>query len=311
MAFPVGFGENGGFIGMFKEESHEVIEIDKCLIADDKINLVVSIFKSYIKENFTGYDFKKCSGDIKYLVVRVSSDATLITLVVAKKVNLNGLYDILCKYLKNVGISLIISDNTEDILSGKYYHIDGIEYLEFNEFGLKYQVDNRGFLQVNDKIKHKLYSRVLENIDKDDIVIDGYSGAGLLSGIIAKKCKHVTGVEINHSACESARKLIAENNLNNIDYFEGDFKDYIDSCIMSGSVLVLDPPRSGCDGIVLTSILNAKNIFKIIYISCNPATLGRDLSVLKVEFDIKDITLFEMFPNTKHVETLVVLERRG
>lgn len=310
MVFPIGSSDIGGFIGMFKEESHEVIEVKNCMIANEKINLVINLLSDYVKNNYKGYDFKNNSGDIKYLVIRVNDDAILITFVATKKVPLKNIYNILCKHLKNVGLSLIISDNNDEILSGKYYHIDGIQKLTFDEFGIKYHVDNRGFLQVNDKIKHKLYSRVLENIDEKDIVVDGYSGAGLLSGILAKKCKKVTGVEINHSACESAKKLIVENNLNNLIYYEGDFKNYIANCLQDGSVLVLDPPRSGCDGEILKEILKANNILKIIYISCNPATLGRDLGVLKEVFNIKDISLYEMFPNTKHVETLVMMRRK-
>lgn len=310
MVFPVGQGKNGAFLGMFEGESHNVIKIDKCLLAKEGINILLNVIDEYIKNNFTGYSFKEEKGDIKYVVIRQISDSYLVTIVASKKAKLPGLYEVLCKHVKNVGISLIISDSSEEILSGKYYHINGIQSITFNEFGIDYSIDNRGFLQVNDNIKKLLYNKVLDNINKEDKVLDGYAGAGLLSAIISKKCKKVIGIEINSSACASAKNLIKSNNLHNIDYYEGDIKNYIDDCIDKNvNVVVLDPPRSGCEKEVLDKIICVDRIERIIYISCNPATLARDLNVLKDNFKVNDITLFEMFPQTKHVETLVVLER--
>lgn len=311
MVFPIGSKDGKATLGMFKGESHEVIEIDECLLADKEINEILVIVREYLNENFKGYSFKEKKGVVKYIVIRVHEGNFLITVVATKKITLDNFYKVLCKRLKNVGLSLIISDSDDEILSGDYYQIDGLKYLEFNEFSIKYKIDNRGFLQVNDKIKSKLYAKVLENINVNDVVLDGYSGAGLLSSIISKKCKKVIGVEINHSACESARKLIIDNGITNLEYFEGDIKKYIDKCVNDDvNVVVLDPPRSGCNIEILERIVNAKNAKKIIYISCNPATLARDLGVLNIAFDIKHISLWDMFPQTKHVETLVVLERK-
>lgn len=312
MAFPVGIGENGGYIGMFVGESHKVIPIDRCLIASESINGLIPPINDYLSKNTKGFDFIHNKGDVKYIVIRANDDSVLVTIVTTQKINVDVLREVLCKCEKNIGISTIISDNKEDILSGKYCHNLGIKNLQFDEFDISYKVNNRGFLQVNDKIKKLLYSKVLENIKTSDIVLDGYSGAGLLSAIISKKCKKVIGVEINSSACSSARELIKENNLNNIEYFEGDVKSYINKCSDYGvNVVVLDPPRAGCDKNILDTINLVNNVSKVVYISCNPATLARDLGVLKECFDIKQVTLFEMFPNTKHIETLVVLERNN
>lgn len=308
MVFPIGSKNGKGYIGMFVGESRNVTPVDSCLLASTNINNILSILNNYIEENFKGFSFRENKGDIKYIVIRESSNEMLITFVATKKIKINNLYDILCKYVKNLGISLIISDSDDEILSGKYYHIEGLESLQLNEFGVKYNIDNRGFLQVNDTIKEKLYSKVCSLITKEDIVFDGYSGAGLLTAIISKNCKKVIGVEINHSACESAKKLIKNNNLTNVDYYEGDVKDFLEK-IKSVNKVILDPPRSGCDKFILENLLKMDNIKDIIYISCNPSTLARDLGVLKEKYTIVNMELFDMFPNTKHVETLVCLKR--
>ena len=216
------------------------------------------------------------------------------------------------KYDK-IGISLVISNNDNEIMTGQYIHIAGIECLEIEEFGIKYKVDNRGFVQVNNELKTALYNSVLDQIDEDDIVIDGYSGAGLMSAIIAKKCKQVIGIEINNSASNSAKQLAIRNNLNNMKCITDNINNCIGSVLNSLDkvVVVLDPARSGCDGAVLQSLIsqeNLKKISKIIYISCNPSTLARDLGVLKEYYNIQSVTPWDMFPQTKHVETLVCLK---
>ena len=150
-----------------------------------------------------------------------------------------------------------------------------------------YSVDNRGFLQVNNKIKQALYQDVLSEISENDFVIDAYSGAGLLTSIISKKCKSSIGIEINSSASNSAKKLKEINNLNNIDFVCGDVKNELNKHLIKDCVLVLDPPRSCCDKEVIKSILNAKACpKKIIYISCDTATLSRDLSALVSKYKI-------------------------
>lgn len=310
MTFPIVNKNGHAVIGMFKGETHEVVELDECLIANPKINELIKTIRDVIYNNYTGYDFKRCVGDVKYIVIRVYGDNSLVTVVADKKIGLSSLGEVLCKHEKNAGLSLLINKNNDEIMTGKYMHVCGLECLKISEFGIDYEVNNLGFLQVNNQIKEKLYNLVLDNLSDDDVVLDGYSGAGLLSAIISKKCKKVIGVEINHSACESAKKLIKNNNLQNIEYYEGDVKKFLDKCIDKGiNSVVLDPPRSGCDSEILNKINNIDNINKIIYISCNPATLARDLAILKDEFEIKDIKLLDMFPNTKHVETLVVLKR--
>lgn len=323
MVFPFVKQGNDNVLGMFVGQSHDVVDIDRCLIANDCLNKFLILSKEYFKKSgYNGYDFVNQAGDIKYVVGRSHGDNLLVTVVATKRLELDNYYSELSKNFENVGLSLIISNSSDEIMSGKYIYLKGIEYLEIEEFGIKYKLDNRGFLQVNNEIKHYLYSKILDIIDKDSVVIDAYSGAGLLSAIVSKKCKSVVGIEINESASNSAKMLAVHNNLTNIRFVTGDVKDKIRDCINEGEkyVVILDPPRAGCDEDILQLLVNINKkakysnkskvckVQKIIYISCNPATLARDIKVLSDEYNITSVTPLDMFPQTKHVETLVVMK---
>lgn len=326
MVFPFVYENGESVLGMFVKNSHRVVDIEKCCIASDILNKVLEVSKKYFKSSgFKGFDFKSNKGDIKYLVARHSGENILITIVATRKISLEGYYECLANYFANVGLSIIISDSKSEILSGRYYHIAGLKQLELEEFGIKYQLDNRGFLQVNNELKHELYSRILDNLSDKDNVIDAYSGAGLLSAIMSQKCKRVVGIEINESASNSAKRLKECNNLDNVEFITGDVKIHIKQCLerLDNCVVVLDPPRAGVEESILDILVdnidktpkqsemsNVCKVHKIIYVSCNMATLARDLKVLSKAYNIESITPMDMFPQTKHVETLVVLNNK-
>lgn len=301
-------------LGMVMKNSHDFVETKECLLASDIINKVLSVSSEYFyKSDFCGYDSISKTGDIKYIVIREFADSVLVTVVSTKKLNLKDYYITLKSVVKNIGLSIIISDSDKEILSGKYSHLYGLEFLEIEEFGINYKINNLGFLQVNNKMKEKMYLQVLDDIDKVDNVIDAYSGAGLLSAIISKKAKAVIGIEINKSASASAKELIKDNNISNCEFVCGDVAKYLEPSLkkFKDVTLVLDPTRSGCDKSVCDSILNnASKIKKIIYISCNPSTLGRDLERIGEKFEVIKVIPYDLFPNTKHIETLVILKRK-
>lgn len=309
MVFPFGLLDGKSTLGMYEKNSHKVVDINSCLLASQEINNLYKLCKEFFKKSikYTKYVSEKI---LKYLVIREYYNSYLITLVTSKKIEIDDFVDMLSKKIHSFGVSLIISDSDSEILSGKYEHKFGLEQLNIEEYGLKYKIDNRGFLQVNKDIKSIIYDKILSEVDSQDNVIDAYSGAGLLSAIIAKKCKNVIGIEINASASKSAQELAKINNLHNIKFYNADVKNKISDCLemYDNTVLVLDPARSGCEDIVLDKILSANLPKKIIYLSCNVATLARDLLKLKENYKITEIIPYDMFPNTKHVETLVVLE---
>ncbi len=301
-------------LGMLKKGSHDFVEIKKCLLMGDILSRVFSLSAEYFgASEFEGYNPKDKTGDIKYVVIREFGGSVLVTIVATKNLNLKDYYLKLMTLTKNIGLSIVISDSDKEILSGKYFHLFGMEALEIDEFGINYKLNNLGFLQVNNKMKEKMYLRVLEEISETDNVIDAYSGAGLLSAIVSKKAKNVVGIEINKSASASASKLIKENYITNCKFICGDVAKHLGSVASEFNeiVVILDPTRSGCNRVVCDTLLaNANKIKKIIYISCNPSTLGRDLDLLKHSFEVKTVIPYDLFPNTKHIETYVMLEKK-
>lgn len=315
-------------LGMFAKNSHNIVDIDGCKLASLGLNKFFQYSKDYLqKSNWHGYNFVDDSGDIKYLVARNNGGDILVSIVATHMLEgLEDYYKYLTKYYLHVGLSIIISEKkSKEILSGQYKHLYGEEYLTLEENGIKYQVDNRGFLQVNADAKRYLYDEVLSRIESGSNVIDAYSGAGLMSAIIAKKCKSVYAIEINKSASDSAMALAKSNGLTNMKCICGDVGQYLETCIKTfgDCTVVLDPARAGCDEEVL-NILNKYSgnlpnssqslplcrVRKIIYVSCNIVTLSRDLRMLMKNYKIDSITPIDMFPQTSHCEVVVTLENK-
>ena len=304
-AFPV-----SDEIGMFKTGSHEVVNVNQCFLMKDEITSAYQIVKNFLKENnIEGYNFKTNRGNVKYIVIRYIAGVTLVCLVLKNKIsNLDLLYKQLSEKLK-VGLYLNYYNSfTKDILSKKFEFIAGEKTITLNEFDISYQLDMASFMQINDDIKEKLYEAVSNEIN-GEIVIDAYAGAGLLSAIIARQAKKVYSVEIVKPASQSAENLKKLNKIENMEVINGDCAEILPeiSKSLEKFTAIIDPARAGCDERVLRSILKAD---KIIYVSCNPITLARDLKFLLDSHKIEKIQPFDMFPNTKHLETMVVLKRK-
>lgn len=190
------------------------------------------------------------------------------------------------------------------ILTNQYKHLFGIKEISMQENGLNYQISLNSFMQVSTVIANKIYARVQSEV-KNEVVVNAFSGAGCLSGLLAKTAKHVYGIEIVESSHQNAENLKHENNLINLTNILGDVSEKLKT-LKDYSFIVLDPPRKGCSKEVIDSILNVKPK-NILYISCGPATLARDLNYLKEHYQINFVEPYDMFPQTHHVETLVSL----
>lgn len=306
MTFPIGTE-----LGMFKQNSHNIISIDKCLLDTNFSKKAIGIFNKFIKENKVAfYDEKTRIGLLKYLVVRNLDNNFLFTLVINenKLTNSEQLIKLLCENFENFGIYLNINkQNTSEILSPNFIHLYGLKSLTKTENGITYQIGPYSFLQVNEEIQSLIYSKVQNLISKDEIVINAYSGAGLLSAQISKKAKKIIAIEINKQAHENANDLIKQNNIFNVENLCGDCKTILPKIAknLKNFVIILDPPRVGVDKAVIEAIKKARPN-KIIYISCNPATLARDIKEF-TNYKISYIQPYDMFPETKHIETVVCL----
>lgn len=310
-SFPVEEIDGKICVGMFRIASHKFVALDDCLLQKNAKD-IISCFEDYANTfHLKAYNTGTKSG-LRYIVCRIFKENIYLSIVSTQKMkNLDYLYKKLSKIYKNVNISVNINTSAGNVIMGDK---DCIMYggkLEIEEYGLHYEVDNYSFMQVNDNVKHKLYSAVLENFSEQDVVIDAYSGAGLLSAILANKCSKVFGIEIVKPAVESANKLAETNYITNLQNICGDCAVYLPKLAkkLEKFSVVLDPPRKGCDKRVLDA-LNIAMPQKVVYVSCNPSTLARDLNLLKDNFEITKVIPFDMFPQTANVETLVVLENK-
>ncbi len=291
--------------GFLKEKSNEIVDIDYCPLADNSINSVFKVFKTYIQNN-------PCK-HIRNLVVRSIQNQILVGIVTKKHIDLTNLLSALSTEFENVGLYEIVNTRKDSVvLSGKVNHIGGIKEIKIlhkdSTINLNYSVDLLGFHQTNLQIQEKLYESVLNYICSDSIVINGFSGQGLLTAILAQKAKKVIGIEINKSSHKSAEKLKQKNKISNIFNICGDFFKCFKQEMKQVNTIILDPAKRGCGKNVMNEINGIDNI---IYISCNPIALSKDLNVIKDNYIIEEIVPFDMFPNTINLETLVKLKRKN
>lgn len=309
-------------VGFYAVNSNRIVPTNQCVLYEKWAQEIFCIvLKLLEKSGETAYNPTTKQGNIKHIVARFCDDKLMLS-VVTKTDSLKG-QDLLIKLLneKFENYSLYQNINTKDnnvILGEKFVLLSGEQTQTMQNFGIEYEVSPQSFLQINKDIQDKIYSKVLENIETEAIVVDAYSGAGLLSSIMSKKAKKVYGIEIIKQATENANKLANQNNIKNMENICGDCEEKLPELVeklkkdgqLTNSKLniVLDPPRKGCDDKVLNAIEGVLPN-KIIYISCNSATLARDLKILmqNQHYKLSLVQPFDMFPQTCHVETVAIL----
>lgn len=317
-AFPVAVNKSGEtVIGMYRKNSHDIIALDDCLLQSEKVKTIVSAFKEFMDENnLSAYDEKTKRGLIRHIVVRESGDSFILTVILTdEKFNdFSSLIQKLNLHFNHFGIIKNVNKLNNNVIFGNFNEkIYGLSKLEKTDFGITYPVSNTSFLQVNDEVKNFIYEAIIDFLKDSETVIDAYSGAGLLSSVIAKHAKTVYGIEIVKSATEDADRLKTLNNLDNLTNINGDCAKVLPKLaekITGDFAVVIDPPRKGVDEVVLSAVLSSKPS-KIVYLSCNPATLARDVKILSAGYQVDYVQPFDMFPQTANVETLVVLTPRS
>lgn len=305
-----------GQIGLYRKNTHNILPITDCLISKQWTKDLISCISSFMKKfNITGYNEATKKGTIKHIVAREVNDNFLFTIVITTDTLLHqeDLVAELKTKFNNFGLNLNINKlNNNCILSNKWKHVYGLKELVVNNNGITYPVNNASFMQVNLAVQDELYSDIFAEIQPSDVVINAYSGAGLLSAQICKKAKRCYGIEIVKEATESANKLKQTNNIENLINICGDCATIIPQIIneQKNSIVVLDPPRKGVEKCIIDALINA-NTQKIIYVSCDPATLSRDVKLLTDSgYMLKFINAYDMFPQTAHVESLACLVKK-
>lgn len=275
---------SNGIIGLYEEDSNKIVEVDKCLLVSDKLNEIIDIIKRNINVN-------KCNK----IVIRDTYYGIMI--IFYGSVN----NEEVIKYLDKKVVSIYTYDN-------KYKCIYGEKYLYEMIGEYKYRISPDSFFQVNSRTVNKLYNKVVEYAiknEKKDNLVDLYCGTGTIGIYLSKYFNNIIGIELNKQAVEDAKENVKINSVNNIEFYAGDVGKIINDQIKA-DVIVVDPPRSGLDKRTKDILLKIK-ANKIVYVSCNPLTLARDIKELDTGYMLEDITLVDMFPNTHHVECISVL----
>lgn len=270
-------------IGFYDKKSYDIVPIEHCYIASKKINELLSILNIC--------DLK----GITQIMIRTNEDTEMVviyTKCISKEI---------MEKLKDK-CSLIMYD-------GQYKQISGNNYIIDNIGDYKFVISPASFYQVNKNTVKLLYDKVLEYLkpDLNDVVLDLYSGTGTIGIYVSNSVKKVISVEINKFAVEDARKNKELNNVNNIEFICDDVANVIDSFKEKIDSIIVDPPRSGLDDKTV-SYLKQISSNKIVYVSCDPITLARDLEKLSELYEINEITPVDMFPNTSHVECVCILK---
>ena len=318
-------GENK--IGLFQQKTHKIVEIDECLITDKQHIKLLEVFREYLKQKVSCFCEETKKGNIKNIVVRFCENNLLICVVGTKNVfpQKEKLIELLSTLNEKFSLSFCFNSNPKTILNTNIKTVFGEEEINVEKNGLVVAQNIGSFFQVNDEISSQIYDYVSGQIKTQSVVVDAYSGAGTMTAMLAKKAKFAIGVECNIHAVKASQKLFEQNNVKNATVLLGRCEDLIPTIITKDEIkidttkaikfekdnlfCVLDPPRKGCDKRVIDAIKKSE-ISNIIYVSCEPITLSRDLQELTKVFNIEKICLFDMFYLTSRVETVVCLKRR-
>ncbi|SCP99317.1 23S rRNA (uracil(1939)-C(5))-methyltransferase RlmD [Anaerobium acetethylicum] len=309
-------------LGMHKRGSfHDIVTVDGCKIVDEDYSRILECVLNYFKDTDLSF-YRKLShvGYLRHLLVRkgVKTGEILIDLITTTQANpaLDGLVEQLLALEtdgKIVGILNTLNDSLADVVqSDETILLYGQDYFYEELLGLKFKISPFSFFQTNSMGAEVLYETARGYIGetKDKLIFDLYSGTGTIAQMIAPVAKKVIGVEIVEEAVEAAKVNAKLNNLDNCEFIAGDVLKVIDSIEERPELIVLDPPRDGIHPKALDKIIDY-GVDRIVYISCKPTSLARDLEVLQERgYKLEKAIAVDMFPMTVHVETLVALHRK-
>ena len=319
--YPVGLDKEGNpIIGVFANRTHEIIPIKECLIQNKESQELARFVIEFINKNkISAYDENSRKGLIRHIVTKVGLKSNEVMLVLV----ING-RDIPCEkeLVKEVlekfpNVKSIVKNinnkNTNVIMGKENINLYGNGYIKDILGDYVFKISPLSFYQVNPVQAEKLYNIGVEAaaISKNDVVFDLYCGIGTISLFMAKYAKKVYGIEIVEEAIEDAKENAKLNKVDNTEFIAGDVELILDDLINNKKVIpdviMIDPPRKGLDNKSIENILKVSPK-KMVYISCNPATLVRDLAKLEEKYEIKMIRPVDMFPFSKHIECVSVLK---
>lgn len=316
--FAQNFGKN--ICGFYKRNTHDIIPLSECYIQPEESTEVVKFVKNLCNEmKYKGYDEKKHTGDIRHIIVKTTTNQEQIMVVlVSMKKELPNI-DLLCQklvkrfpHVKSVVIN-VNDKKGNGIIGNNSFSVYGEDKIIDELCGFKFELSAESFFQVNHEQTEKLYNEAIKlaELKEDDVVIDAYCGIGTIGLIASKHVKHVYSVEIVEDAIKNAKNNAKLNKVKNITFECGKAEEQIIKWQnkVKANLIFVDPPRKGCDETLLNTIIEM-NIPKIVYVSCDPATLARDVKILSEHYELKSVQPVDMFPQSSHIENVVLLTRK-
>ena len=319
--YPVGLDKNGNpVIGVFANRTHEIIQMQDCKIQHKESEKIAKyIFDLWNKKNLSIYSETTGKGLLRHIVIKIgfkTNEIMCILVINGKDIpNEAQIIEQVVNRFPNVKtiVKNINTKNTNVILGKKNINIYGDGTISDKLGNLVFKISPLSFYQVNPVQTEKLYNIGVEaaKITNDDVVFDLYCGIGTISLFMAQYAKKVYGVEIVEQAVEMAKENAIINGIDNVDFFAGDVEHVLDDLInrkkIIPDVVMIDPPRKGLDKKSIQNLLSVAPK-RLVYISCNPATLVRDLASFEDKYEIKSITPVDMFPFTSSIESVAVLQ---
>lgn len=316
------FGDQNGKIiaGLYKKRSHEIIDIKRCYIIP-KIGMdIIKYLKTTFEElNIPAYNETMGVGVVRHVIIRNSFKYDDISVTIVTLTPKLPKQDIIVKKLtskfKSV-VSIIHNfnpDNTNVVLGKKSKILFGEDFIRDEINGVYFRISHRSFYQVNPAQTEEMYKKAIEYADltANEVIIDAYCGIGTIGLSVAKYAKTVLGVDVIKRAITDAVQNAKDNHIENAIFVAGKAEEVIQHWRnYDVDVLFIDPPRKGCEKEFLETVVEMK-IPRIVYISCNVSTLARDLNYLQSEgYEVLEVTPFDMFPQTSHIETVTKLRRK-
>ena len=268
-------------IGLYQSYSNNIVEIDDCMLLDPSMNKYIPILRDY---------FKQVRGDVTEVIIRKTND------------------NIIINFDNDIDISKLNIDDASIYVKGSLVKGKDNNLIEIN--GYKFKVSPYSFFQVNNEIASKIYDKVSELVKKykPDTLLDLYCGTGTMGIINSKYANKVIGIDNNESCIKDANSNKELNEVDNVEFICGNTEDELDS-ISNADMVIVDPPRAGLLRKAVDDLMKIEPK-EIIYVSCDPITLARDISLLNPKYKLEYVEPYDMFPNTYHVECVCVLVKR-
>ena len=303
--------------GMFDK----VLDIDKCWLQDDISNQIRNFIRQYCYDkNYTFFDLRNRGGLMRNLIVRTSTTGELMVIVVfyddEKEQQEDLLTAVATQFPQITSLLYIVNQKANDTITDQDVLVwKGNDCIYEEMEGLKFKIGPKSFYQTNSEQAYNLYkiARDFANLSGDELVYDLYTGTGTIANFVASKAKKVIGIEYVEDAILDARVNSQINKIDNTLFYAGDMKDILTQDFINEhgrpDVIITDPPRAGMHDDVIKTILFAEPD-RIVYVSCNPATQARDLSLLDEKYKVERVQPVDMFPHTHHVENVVLLAKK-